>query len=84
MAKKPKKNEPPSLFDNLDLFSSTPKLEKDESGEEGEEKLSEAEVVTEKKSEDPVAQVLAPVSTSVGGVTGQGPLRKLMNDNFLQ
>jgi len=65
--KKPAKNptgEPPSLFDNLDMFASV--------------NASPATGATE--AEETTPENVPPVSTIHGG---SGPLRELMNDNFL-
>lgn len=86
MSKKKKTNEsePPSLFDNLDLFA--PMVKADEkSGEKGESK----EAPPEKKSEPAKKESAPPPSSHVAattaqgvGLTGHGPLRDLYDFNF--
>jgi topoisomerase-4 subunit A len=86
MSKKKKTNEsePPSLFDNLDLFAPMTKA-----NENGEEKGESKEAPPEKKSEPakkesappPPSHVAATTAQGVG-LTGHGPLRDLYDFNF--
>lgn len=66
--KKPAKeasSEPPSLFDNLDMFASVPT----------------SSVAGNSDAEETVPETQTPAHTLHGG---SGPLRELMNENFLQ
>ena len=69
---KSKGSEPPSLFDNLDLFAQAAENE----AEKGEPK-------EEKPAED-VSGGASPVETSLKGLTGRGPMRDLYDFNFRQ
>ena len=69
---KSKGSEPPSLFDNLDLFAQTAENE-DEKGEPKEEKPVED-----------VSGGTSPAETSLKGLTGRGPMRDLYDFNFRQ
>ena len=86
MSKKKKTNEsePPSLFDNLDLFA--PMVKADEkSGEKGESKEAPPEKKSEPAKKDsappPPSHVAATTAQGVG-LTGHGPLRDLYDFNF--
>ena len=69
---KSKGTEPPSLFDNLDLFAQTAKNE----AEKGEPK--------EEKPVEDVSGRTSPAETSLKGLTGRGPMRDLYDFNFRQ
>ena len=69
---KSKGSEPPSLFDNLDLFAQMAENE----AEKGEPK-------GEKPVED-VSGGTSPAETSLKGLTGRGPMRDLYDFNFRQ
>ncbi len=69
---KSKGSEPPSLFDNLDLFAQTAENE----AEKGEPK--------EEKPVEDVSGVTSPAETSLKGLTGRGPMRDLYDFNFRQ
>lgn len=69
---KSKGSEPPSLFDNLDLFA---QMAEDEA-EKGEPK--------EEKPVEDVSGGAAPAETSLKGLTGRGPMRDLYDFNFRQ
>ena len=69
---KSKGSEPPSLFDNLDLFAQAAENE----AEKGEPK-------EEKPAED-VSGGASPAETSLKGLTGRGPMRDLYDFNFRQ
>ena len=86
MSKKKKTNEsePPSLFDNLDLFA--PMVKADEkSGEKGESKEAPPEKKSEpakKESAPPPPSHVAATTAQGVGLTGHGPLRDLYDFNF--
>ena len=69
---KSKGSEPPSLFDNLDLFAQAAENE----AEKGEPK--------EKKPAEDVSGGASPAETSLKGLTGRGPMRDLYDFNFRQ
>jgi hypothetical protein len=69
---KSKGNEPPSLFDNLDLFAQAAESE----GEKVEQK--EGKPVEEGSAASSAAE------TSLKGLTGRGPMRDLYDFNFRQ
>ena len=69
---KSKGSEPPSLFDNLDLFAHVAENE----AEKGEPK--------EEKTVEEVSEGTSPVETSLKGLTGRGPMRDLYDFNFRQ
>ena len=69
---KSKGSEPPSLFDNLDLFAHAAENEA-EKGEPKEEKPVEA-----------VSGGASSAETSLKGLTGRGPMRDLYDFNFRQ
>lgn len=69
---KSKGSEPPSLFDNLDLFAQTAENE----AEKGEPK--------EEKPVEDVSGGTSPAETSLKGLTGRGPMRDLYDFNFRQ
>jgi len=72
MGKKDKSNEPPSLFDNMDLFAAAPDAENPPSGDTA-------------AADEPVAQPAVPAavaSTAASGLTGHGPMRDLYDFNF--
>ena len=69
---KSKGNEPPSLFDNLDLFAQAAESE----GEKVEQK--EGQPVEEGSAASSAAE------TSLKGLTGRGPMRDLYDFNFRQ
>ncbi|MBR6586480.1 MAG: DNA topoisomerase IV subunit A [Kiritimatiellae bacterium] len=69
---KSKGTEPPSLFDNLDLFAQAAENE----AEKGEPK--------EEKTVEEVSEGTSPVETSLKGLTGRGPMRDLYDFNFRQ
>ena len=69
---KSKGSEPPSLFDNLDLFAQTAENE----AEKGEPK--------EEKPVEDVSVGTSPAETSLKGLTGRGPMRDLYDFNFRQ
>ena len=69
---KSKGTEPPSLFDNLDLFAQA----EENDGEKAEQ-----------KQEDPAEDApggVSPAETSLKGLTGRGPMRDLYDFNFRQ
>lgn len=68
---KSKGNEPPSLFDNLDLFA------------QAENETEKSEPKEENQVED-VSEVASPAETSLKGLTGRGPMRDLYDFNFRQ
>ena len=71
---KNKGTEPPSLFDNLDLFAQAAVSEGEQDGaSQKQEKLSE---------DDPADS--SPAETSLKGLTGRGPMRDLYDFNFRQ
>ena len=75
---KSKGSEPPSLFDNLDLFAPPPQNE----GGEGKESAPAASAV-QKPAADSVPS--HPVAlTAAQGLTGRGPMRDLYDFNFRQ
>ena len=74
---KKKGTEPPSLFDNLDLFSRMPDAP---AGAEGDGGVEGASGVAD--SAAPQAETAA--VTSVKGLTGRGPMRDLYDFNFRQ
>ena len=77
MPKKPQKGaEPPSLFDNLDLFASV-------GGQDVQKKDTSADSTPEPASE-PVVSVSAPPPAPTKGLTGTGPMRELYDFNFRQ
>ncbi len=102
MAKKSK--EPPSLFDNLDLFAAaqTPGGDAGAEGRDGADGAAEDEAAgaapengegtedaagregAEDAAEDGPGGKAAEGAASEGGLTGRGPLRDLMDSNFLQ
>ena len=69
---KNKGSEPPSLFDNLDLFAQMAENE----AEKGEPK--------EEKPVEDVSGGTSPAETSLKGLTGRGPMRDLYDFNFRQ
>ena len=69
---KSKGSEPPSLFDNLDLFAQAAENE----AEKGEPK--------EEKPVEEVSGDASPAETSLKGLTGRGPMRDLYDFNFRQ
>jgi len=69
---KSKGSEPPSLFDNLDLFAQMAENE----AEKGEPK--------EEKPVEDVSGGTSPAETSLKGLTGRGPMRDLYDFNFRQ
>ena len=78
---KSKPPEPPSLFDNLDLFAQPVKAEP--------EKAKPAKAASEKsappkKAEPEMPGAIRPAVTSVQGLTGHGPMRDLYDFNFRQ
>lgn len=74
LAVKNKGTEPPSLFDNLDLFAQAAVSEGEQDGaNQKQEKLSE---------DDPADSSHA--ETSLKGLTGRGPMRDLYDFNFRQ
>ncbi|MCQ2395985.1 MAG: DNA topoisomerase, partial [Kiritimatiellae bacterium] len=87
MGKNDKKdNQPPSLFDNLDMFAPAKAVEK--SGGEGtpdSEKTGEMKKLAKKHGgEDAPAPVKANVLASSKGLTGRGPMQELYDFNFRQ
>ena len=87
MGKKNNKNEPPSLFDNLDLFSMAgpQKAVQPESSEETaapakDEAKVEAAAADGKKKTAPAGEGHPP--PPAGSLTGHGPLRDLYDFNF--
>ena len=66
-------NQPPSLFDNLDMFAPAPA---EKPAEKAEEKK------TAGKADGPPAAVA--VNTAAKGLTGSGPMRDLYDENFRQ
>ncbi len=79
--KNDKKNEPPSLFDNLDLFAQGSAL--GESAATGESAAADAgSALGESATTGKSAATGAPVVTTGGGLTGKGPLRDLYDFNF--
>ncbi len=74
--KNDKKNEPPSLFDNLDLFVQAPPSEPP-----GPEAAETPPASEEPKKKD-AAAVAAPVVMAGAALTGHGPLRDLYDFNF--
>ena len=75
---KSKGSEPPSLFDNLDLFAPPPQNEEGE-GKEG----APAASAMQKPAADSVSS--HPVAlTAAQGLTGRGPMRDLYDFNFRQ
>ncbi len=89
MSKKKKTNEgePPSLFDNLDLFTPVDKAPENKS-EVGREGSDEPEAPAEKKSapakkdDTPSSPSAAAAQAQGAGLTGHGPLRDLYDFNF--
>ena len=80
---KKKGSEPPSLFDNLDLFAQAGDMPAAESvSGEGKEEPQEVQSGEESVSGDGVQS--APSVTSVKGLTGRGPMRDLYDFNFRQ
>ena len=81
---KKKGSEPPSLFDNLDLFSQTGNPEGDGSAEA--EDQGDAADRGEGQAVVPVAPPAGQGSaaTSLKGLTGHGPMRDLYDFNFRQ
>ncbi|MBO7166477.1 MAG: DNA topoisomerase IV subunit A [Kiritimatiellae bacterium] len=74
-----KNKEPPSILDDLDLFNySNAKDDEQKASSQDDGELKVEEVVVEKKP-----SVLNDISNSYG-MTGTGPLRNLMDENFLQ
>lgn len=73
---KNKENEPPSLFDNLDLFAAQPAEDEAKGADSSEGKAR-------KEPGTPKGAPLAPL-TSVRGLTGAGPMRDLFDFNFRQ
>ncbi len=71
------KNEPPSLFDNLDLFSAPAEKAPAASGKSAEKKAS-----NEKKAAAGGASSFVPPAPKSGTLTGHGPLRELYDYNF--
>ena len=65
-------NLPPSLFDNLDLFSSAPQQETESTEEEAPKKAKAA------KGAPP------PPAAPKPGLTGSGPMQQLYDFNFRQ
>ena len=84
------KNEPPSLFDNLDLFGGTPEPAAETVPAEAEvkkaakgEKRTAKEAPAEPADEGtPAAGSLVPPAPPSGTLTGHGPLRELYDFNF--
>ena len=83
--------EPPSLFDNLDLFASLPPAEDkavnggkgDKGSDDGDGKVEGLNAV--KGLNPPKSPVPPPMSpTPPGGLTGHGPMRELFDFNFRQ
>ena len=72
---KKKGSEPPSLFDNLDLFAQTPNVSSAASGVQDD---AVAEVGSTPQSPD------GHVTTALQGLTGKGPMRDLYDFNFRQ
>ena len=66
-------NQPPSLFDNLDMFAPAPAGKPAEKAEEKK---------TAGKTDGPPAAVA--VNTAAKGLTGSGPMRDLYDENFRQ
>ena len=85
---KSKGTEPPSLFDNLDLFAQVPSSgdgKKDAKG--GAEEKTEApqpSVPPPRKETPPPPPRAAAAVTAVQGLTGHGPMRDLYDFNFRQ
>ena len=74
MAKKDdNSNQPPSLFDNLDMFAPAP-------ASAPEERPAEKKI-EKKNDEHPAANAVNPASK---GLTGSGPMRDLYDENFRQ
>ena len=78
MAKKDdNSNQPPSLFDNLDMFAPAPAGKPAEKAEENPQEKESAK----KNDERPAVAV---VNTADKGLTGSGPMRDLYDENFRQ
>ena len=72
MAKKDKDNLPPSLFDNLDLFSAAKQQE------------AETKEAEPKKAKGPAKGAPPPPPAPKPGLTGTGPMQQLYDFNFRQ
>ena len=91
MAKKKDKNEPPSLFDNLDLFGTVPEAPKnaDDGAADEDETSSPEPPATNSESRttssEPRPANPAPrITPEITALTGHGPMRDLYDFNFRQ
>ena len=77
--------EPPSLFDNLDLFSATPPVAPAAPSSPSSTNFPKDSTLT-KASNSPEASTTPALSapTSTHGLTGHGPMRELFDFNFRQ
>ena len=86
--KNDKTNEPPSLFDNMDLFAPASEVPKAASEAVSESKKETAPSTPKKTatSAPPAPPPPSPpmVSTAASGLTGHGPMRDLFDFNFRQ
>ncbi len=98
MSKKDKNNQPPSLFDNLDLFAAAPAEKKSAEKQPAEKKPVEKKPVENKPTKAPAksgkddvpppppaangANPPLPPPPASGTLTGHGPLRDLYDFNF--
>lgn len=78
---KKKGTEPPSLFDNLDLFAQPPEPP---DGESGSSEAGNEAAPMESASKPAVEVASSPAETSLKGLTGRGPMRDLYDFNFRQ
>ena len=78
---KKKGTEPPSLFDNLDLFAQQPEPP---DGESGSSEAGNEAAPMESASKPAVEVASSPAEASLKGLTGRGPMRDLYDFNFRQ
>jgi len=88
MAKKDKGGVPPSLLDNLDLFASAAPADPPPPADDGADAAPPAQEPDVETGAQPAADGAAPSfpapSSPALSLTGRGPLRDLMDSNFLQ
>ena len=83
MAKNDKKSQPPSLFDNLELFAAKPVAEASSPRAEEKDETRGEDAPREKKAaaKEPAKPVMTP---GMKGLTGTGPMQELFDFNFRQ
>ena len=81
---KKKGSEPPSLFDNLDLFSQTPDAPSDADMMQPSANGDDSAEGVPGASDAMASQTATAAVTSVKGLTGRGPMRDLYDFNFRQ